>query len=93
MLACFHLIAHILLIYSTVLPHKKKKRKEKGDKGETRRDAETFISQFLIPCKSLMCQNFSKACLFAWAATKGKIPMEDLIKRMNFHDPSKCSSV
>ena len=32
----------------------------------------------------------TKACLFAWATTKGKIPIEDMLKRRNFSCPSRC---
>jgi len=28
---------------------------------------------------------------FAWAATKGKIPTEDGLKKRNFNGPSRCS--
>jgi len=32
----------------------------------------------------------TKACFFAWAAAKGKIPTEDKLKRRNFSGPSRC---
>jgi len=33
----------------------------------------------------------TKACFFAWAASKGKIPTEDKLKRRNFSGPRRCS--
>jgi len=36
-------------------------------------------------CKALM-----KVCFFACATIKGKIPIEDVIKRRNFDGPSRC---
>jgi len=35
---------------------------------------------------SLLVFNF-----FAWAATLGKIPTDDMLKRRNFRGPSRCS--
>ena len=32
-----------------------------------------------------------KLVFLAWAASKGKIPMEDKLKRRNFSGPSRCS--
>ena len=32
----------------------------------------------------------TKVCFFAWAATKGKIPREDMLKRRNFSGPNRC---
>uniref|UniRef100_A0A7C9D869 Reverse transcriptase zinc-binding domain-containing protein n=1 Tax=Opuntia streptacantha TaxID=393608 RepID=A0A7C9D869_OPUST len=32
----------------------------------------------------------TKVCFFAWAATKGNIPTEDVLKRRNFSGPSRC---
>ena len=32
-----------------------------------------------------------KACFFAWAATKGKVPTEGFFKRRNFYEPSRCA--
>jgi len=31
-----------------------------------------------------------KACFFAWAAVLEKVPIEDFLKRRNFHGPSRC---
>ena len=33
----------------------------------------------------------TKACFFAWVASKGKIHTEDKLKRRNFSGPSRCS--
>jgi len=33
----------------------------------------------------------TKACLFAWAATKGKIAMEDMLERSSPSNSSRCS--
>jgi len=33
----------------------------------------------------------TKVCFFAWAATIGTIPMDDMLKRRNFRGPSRCS--
>jgi len=32
----------------------------------------------------------TKVCFFAWAGSKGKIPMNDKLKRKNFSGPSRC---
>ena len=32
----------------------------------------------------------TKTCFFARAATKGKIPIEDMFKRRNFNGPTRC---
>ena len=34
---------------------------------------------------------YSSMCFFAWAATIGKIPTDDMLKRRNFRGPSRCS--
>ena len=31
-----------------------------------------------------------KVCFFAWATTLEKVPTEDVLKRRNFHGPSRC---
>ena len=33
----------------------------------------------------------TKVCFFAWAATIGTIPMDDMLKRRNFSGPNRCS--
>ena len=33
----------------------------------------------------------TKVCFFAWEATIGKIPTDDMLKRRNFGGPSRCS--
>jgi len=33
----------------------------------------------------------TKVCFFAWAATLGKIPTDDMLKRRNFRGLSRCS--
>jgi len=45
-----------------------------------------------FPAKSIWKSKApTKVCFFAWAATLGKIPSDDMLNRRNFRGPSRCS--